>query len=283
LIDLGDYNGDGALDMAVGNGISNDVSVRLNLCETGTPSVPSPTATAWATPSPTKAQAPTGTPTSPLPSATAAVPTGTPTACAAEFSDVPPGHTFHPYVHCLACRGIVQGYGDGTFRPDSHVTRGQLAKIVSNAAGFLEDPNPQVFEDVPPSNPFYAWINRLARGGHMEGYPCGGEGEPCVTGLPYFRPFAASTRGQTAKIVAHAAAINDPVSGQSFEDVPPAHAFHLWVERLAGRGAMAGYECGGPGEPCGSGNLPYFRPHNSVTRGQASKIVASTFFPGCGP
>jgi hypothetical protein len=186
-------------------------------------------------------------------------------------------------VRCLACRGIVQGYGDGTFRPDAHVTRGQLSKIVSSAAGFLEDPNPQVFEDVPPSNPFYAWINRLARRGHMEGYECGGPGEPCVTGMPYFRPFAGATRGQAAKITANAASINDPVSGQTFEDVPPTHTFYLWVERLAGRGAMAGYACGAEGEPCGPGNLPYFRPHNGVTRGQASKIVASTFFPGCGP
>ena len=28
-------------------------------------------------------------------------------------------------------------------------------------------------------------------------------------------------------------------------------------------------------------NLPYFRPGNNATRGQASKIVSNTFFPGC--
>jgi hypothetical protein len=28
-------------------------------------------------------------------------------------------------------------------------------------------------------------------------------------------------------------------------------------------------------------NRPYFRPNNPVTRGQAAKIVSSTFFPGC--
>jgi hypothetical protein len=29
------------------------------------------------------------------------------------------------------------------------------------------------------------------------------------------------------------------------------------------------------------GNLPYFVPNNNATRGQTSKIVSGTFFPGC--
>ena len=44
---------------------------------------------------------------------------------------------------------------------------------------------------------------------------------------------------------------------------------------------MSGYPCGGVGEPCGPNNLPYFRPNNYASRGQTSKIVGNTFFPGC--
>ena len=29
------------------------------------------------------------------------------------------------------------------------------------------------------------------------------------------------------------------------------------------------------------GNLPYFLPNNNAPRGQTSKIVSNTFFPGC--
>jgi hypothetical protein len=93
------------------------------------------------------------------------------------------------------------------------------------------------------------------------------------------------TRGQTSKIVALAAGMADPVPStqQSFEDVPPTGTFWLWIEQLAGRGIIGGYPCGGPFEPCQPpGNRPYFRPNNDVTRGQASKIVTNTFFPGCG-
>ena len=44
---------------------------------------------------------------------------------------------------------------------------------------------------------------------------------------------------------------------------------------------MSGYPCGGLGEPCSPNNLPYFRPGNSASRGQTTKIVANTFFPNC--
>jgi hypothetical protein len=205
----------------------------------------------------------------------------TPTVeCTLDFTDVPDTSTFYLFIRCLACRGIVSGYADGTFRPNNEVTRGQLAKIVSNAAGYTESPDPQIFEDVTTANAFYQWINRLARRGHMSGYACGGVGEPCTTGMPYFRPFANATRGQTSKIVSNAAGFNEEPTAQTFEDVPTTHTFYREIQRLASRGIMAGYPCGGPGEPCLSGR-PYFRPQNNVTRGQSAKIVANTFFPVC--
>jgi len=77
---------------------------------------------------------------------------------------------------------------------------------VSNAAGFSNPPSGQQFQDVPTSNPFYAFIYRLSTRGIINGYACGGSGEPCVppANLPYFRPNANATRGQMAKIDAQA-------------------------------------------------------------------------------
>jgi hypothetical protein len=200
------------------------------------------------------------------------------------FSDVPVTNTFYANIHCLACRGIISGYSDGTFRPFNDITRGQIAKMVSNAAGFGEDPGPQIYEDVPPGSPFYMWINRLSNRGHMGGYPCGLlPEEPCIGpgNMPYFRPSNSATRGQLSKIVANAAGINTTPSGVFYTDVPEDHTFYVWIMRLTELGVMSGYDCGGEGEPCDSENRPYFRPFSNVTRGQASKIVANTFFPGC--
>lgn len=212
-------------------------------------------------------------------------PVSTATPCASgEFSDVRPGSTFYPYVTCLVDRGVISGYADCTFRPNNAVTRGQLSKIVSNAAGFSDPAGSQMFADVPPDAIFYLWVQRLASRGYIAGYPCGsGPGEPCLppASLPYFRPNANATRGQISKIVSNAAGYSDTPPGQTFEDVPPTNPFYLWIERLASRGIMSGYPCGGPGEPCGSGNKPFFRWGNNATRGQTSKILANTFFPNC--
>lgn len=208
----------------------------------------------------------------------------TATTCDITFSDVPKDSTFHTFVRCLACRGIISGYSDGTFRPNNNITRGQIAKIVSNAADFDDDPGPQLFEDVPSDNTFYTWINRLANRGHMGGYLCGTvPEEPCVApnNFSYFRPNANATRSQLSKIVSNAAGLGGTATTLFYADVQLDHPFYLWVMRLTSLGAMSGYPCGGEGEPCDDQDRPYFRPYSNVTRGQSSKIVANTFLPDC--
>jgi hypothetical protein len=261
---------------------------------TRTPTI-TPTNTATHTPLPshtpggaTATRTPTYTPTP----TTGAGATATPTSCTLQFTDVPPNSTFYPYVRCMACLGIVNGYtsgcssGNPCFRPNNNVTRGQLSKIVSNAAGFNDTPTGQLFEDIQPGSTFYPYAYRLATRNIISGYACGGPNEPCIppANLPYFRPNSNATRGQISKIVANAAGFNDPPGDQKFQDVAPGSTFFNFVQRLANRGVMSGYACGGPGEPCvPPANLPYFRPNNNATRGQTSKIVANTFFPGCNP
>src|SRR5205085_560026 len=169
---------------------------------TRTPAGTATTPTAIATRTATTG-APTSTPTSvPAGSVTA---TATPSVCAIGFGDVPVGSAFYTFIRCLACRGVVSGYADGSFRPGSAVTRGQLSKIVSNSAGYDEPRSTQAFEDVPTGHPFYRWIERLALDGIVSGYTCGGLGEPCVQpqNRPYFRANADVTRGQSSKIVAN--------------------------------------------------------------------------------
>ena len=240
------------------------------------------------TPSPVPATAtPTATNT-PLP---------TPTPHAGQFEDVPPNNPFYDYVECMGTREIISGYpcgGPGEpcvgpvnkpyFRPNNNITRGQTAKIVSNAAGWSEQSTLQHFIDVPPGSTFWIYVERVFDHSAINGYPCGGPGEPCGPGGDgaYFRPNNPVTRGQTAKIVAIAAGFSATPTAQTFEDVPPSGTFYPWVEQMASRGIIGGYPCGGPGEPCQPpSNRPYFRPNNNVTRGQTAKIVTNSFFPNC--
>ena len=107
------------------------------------------------------------------------------------FSDVPTTHTFYCYVETAVSHGIISGYADGTFRPEANVTRGQLCKIVVLAEGWADNcPTPGHFSDVPPSNPFFCYIETAYNHTIISGYADG-----------TFRPGNPATRGQISKIV----------------------------------------------------------------------------------
>jgi hypothetical protein len=77
-----------------------------------------------------------------------------------QFNDVPSNHIFYNEIGRLSARGITQGCDVGFFCPDDAVTRQQMAAFIIRALGILNPPQPstQRFADVPPSNPFYAFI-----------------------------------------------------------------------------------------------------------------------------
>ena len=256
-----------------GSGGPQPTATATPVVPTGTAAPPTATATARATNTP---GGPSATPP----------PVITSTPCAIQFTDVDQNNPFYAFIRCLACRQIVSGYADGTFRWGNDVTRSQLAKIIAGAAN-LQNSIPstqQTFSDVPTSNTFWVFIERLSAIGAINGYACGGPGEPCdPQQRPYFRWEARATRGQISKITAVTAGWNGamPTTQQTFTDVPPNHPFWTWIEELASRQIIAGYACGGAGEPCDPQQRPYFRGGANATRGQMSKIAASAFFPNC--
>ncbi|MDQ2808470.1 MAG: S-layer homology domain-containing protein [Chloroflexota bacterium] len=265
-------------------------------------SAPSATATVVTTATATSATTATATVATSATATAATTATATATVCTIQFSDVPRYSPFYIYIQCLACRGIVTGYSDGTFRPYAAVTRAQVSKIVALSAGFGEPVTGQAFTDVLPGTLFYPFIERLAERGLINGYDCGGvnpvtgQAEPCdAAQRAYFRLSNPVTRGQLAKMDSNAAGYSDtpPAGTQSFEDVTPANNnFYIYIERLARRGIISGYDCGtgeinactGLLETCDSLRRPYYRSCIAITRGQTAKIVSNTFFPiDCAP
>src|SRR5207253_5914387 len=139
------------------------------------PSEPAGTATATLTPAVTDTPAtlvPTGTGTS----AATSTATATPSLCAISFTDVQASDYFYEPVRYLYCRGVVSGYGDGTFRPYNLTTRGQLTKIVVLGFGMpIYAPPTPTFNDVPTTHTFYQYIETAYHSnGIVSGYTCGG-------------------------------------------------------------------------------------------------------------
>ncbi|WP_424150040.1 S-layer homology domain-containing protein, partial [Selenomonas noxia] len=54
-------------------------------------------------------------------------------AAANPFSDVPRDHWAYDAVTQLASDGVIEGYGDGTFRGDRNITRYEMAQMVAKA------------------------------------------------------------------------------------------------------------------------------------------------------
>lgn len=167
------------------------------------------------------------------------------------FADVPVTHWANRYIGWAQRESIISGYPDG-FHPNDLVQRGQLAKFVSNTANYSDTPTSQTFQDVAPGSTFYIYVERLAIRSIVNGYPCGGVGEPCVSpgNRPYFRPTNNVTRGQTSKYMVNMAidkgwmslalfcSTTPCKSGVDYADVPTSQTFYNYVETLYNYGAI---------------------------------------------
>lgn len=193
------------------------------------------------------------------------------------FWDVPSDFWAYSYIESLAQGGAINGYDDQSFRPGNNATRAQLSKIVAVAFSMpLVTPATGTFEDVVPGSTFYPYVETLAARGLVNGYACGGPGEPCIPpgNQPYFRPNNPISRAQISKIVVLAAGwpLLNPADS-TFEDVVTGSTFYPYVETAFSRGIITGYACGNP-EPCmPPGDKPYFRPNSNASRAQISKLV----------
>jgi hypothetical protein len=178
----------------------------------------------------------------------------------AQFLDVPVGAAFYEEIGKLSAVGVTQGCSAGTYCPDSSVTREQMAAFLSRALGAFNPPTPgaQRFADVPPSNPFYAFIEELAQRQITLG--CGG-GNYC--------PADSVTREQMAAFIIRAlhepGYVPPPPATQRFLDVPSSNPFYGHIEEMAVRQITLG---------CGDG---IYCPTTNVTRGQMAAFLVRAF------
>lgn len=103
------------------------------------------------------------------------------------YSDVSAGQWYNNAVSTMTRAGIVNGYPDGTFRPNAPITRAEMAKIIALFAKL--EPSAERFPDTAGhwAEPYI----RLAAGsGWIEGYPDG-----------TFRPDRAITRAETVTMI----------------------------------------------------------------------------------
>lgn len=152
------------------------------------------------------------------------------------FTDLYEDQWYYDYVNDLYNDGVINGYEDGTFRPERTVTTGEALKMIILAAGYEE---PEAVE----SHWARGYLNFALEYGIID------TGDITDLDVPV-------SRAMMAKIAARALGLERLFDSDPFADTSNAYAAILFDH-----GITEGYEDGS------------FRPDRSLTRAELSTIV----------
>lgn len=108
--------------------------------------------------------------------------------CTASFSDVSAGDWYYQSVTLLSSLGILNGYEDGTFRPNQTITRAEFVTILSSFFAPVE--GTARFQDVPATHWALKNISSANARGWINGYDDG-----------TFRPDKTITRAEAVTVM----------------------------------------------------------------------------------
>ena len=176
-----------------------------------------------------------------------------PAPCTASFTDVPASYWAHQAILTLACKGIIAGFPDGTFRPDASVTRAQFVTMLVRTLGLKLGAGNTPFTDVAPT----AWYAPSVAAAEQAGIVAG-------ISPDQFGPNEPITREEMAVLLAHV--LGSPATPGSPLQFTDAAAIAPWaesaVQEVVGAGLMTGF-------PNGT-----FQPTGVSTRAQAAAVLS---------
>jgi hypothetical protein len=172
-----------------------------------------------------------------------------------QFADVREGYWAKKPIEHTGTVGMVQGYPDGTFKPERALTRAELATLLVRAEGVkLPGKAPQVFKDVKGNHWAASYIEAAYRMGLIKGYPD-----------KKFRPNNRINKAEAIAILVRFDKMNvAAVEVKPYNDVPVKH----WAAKYV----QAAKE---------SGMLKYvegtrLRPKEEVNRAEAVEMMSKT-------
>lgn len=168
---------------------------------------------------------------------------------AASFKDVSKDDTLITEIDYLVEKGIIYGYPDNLFKPDTNVTRAQASAMLTRALGLqttnVKDPK---YQDVPITHPYYKEIAAVQNAG-------------IFLSAQKFNPDATLSRGHMAIVLQRAFKFKgDGIS--YFTDVSPQTSGYKEISLIANNNIARGYDDGS------------FRPKLPLTRAHFSAFLA---------
>jgi uncharacterized protein YkwD len=168
-------------------------------------------------------------------------------SAASSFKDVGESHWAYKDIKTLVEMGSINGFKDGTFRPNDPVTKAQAAKIVYKLKGMTDKPAKQQFTDVPKN--FWAY-NEIGVLTEQMGFQRGTK----------FYPNKALTRAEMAMLIVEIFNL-EKNSSKVFTDVKKEEWYFGYVNKLYTSGVTKGV------------STTKFDPEGRVTRAQIAAFL----------
>lgn len=150
-----------------------------------------------------------------------------------KFSDVNEKDWFCESVDIAASNDITGGYPDGTFKPNNHISRAEIASLIARIGQFelKEDSSIDLFKDIKSSKWYYKSIIMAKQYGIIGGYPDGS-----------FRPEGKATRAEVAAMISKYIKLSDgseslsatPITSLSSTPTPASRTTSMPTSRLPG-------------------------------------------------
>lgn len=180
---------------------------------------------------------------------------------AKEFSDVDSGRWSYESIEFISDKGLISGYGDGTFKPARTITRAEAAVIVNNylieEGRLTENYTTNDFTDVPSD----AWYTQAINNTYHEGVFSG-------DGKGHFNPDSTLTRAEMVSIFNRLEGYELKAEYQ-FSDVLPTDWYAEAVMIAYSNGIVNGIE-----QP--NGNV-IFKGRGQVTREQFVTVLDNVY------
>lgn len=162
-------------------------------------------------------------------------------------------------VSRLVQRQVVNGYPDGSFRPDNNLTRAEFAKLL--VAALQVKPTPEATVPFPDAREHWAsqmgYLQAAVQIGVLNGFPDGS-----------FRPDAPVTRAQAVKIIVGAAGLRSIPARGSYSDT--AGTWYEGSVAAAGEGGLIGAKAKHP-----IFDSAQFGGDEPATRAEAAMLLAN--------
>ena len=168
---------------------------------------------------------------------------------APKFSDVDANSVSGQAIYKLVGAGVLNGYPDGTFRPNNTLTRAELCKIVNLVFGYTEAA-PDTFTDVSTNDWFYSYVAIAKKAGYITGHADG-----------TFKGNDFLTREQACAIITRVTELYDLSMTETITDEVSAWAVP-YVNKVVANKLML-LEEGGK-----------FRATENITRGELTSVMA---------